>query len=435
VDQQDDKPKDLGLGSDTGFIAIPVPPPVKTEQGSQKTDTFSSGPTELPPEVIKKSPISKKRKKIVIGILILFIATGGLLLGMRAVQQRAELRKKAAGACTGIYADDCNGALKPRPDASGVSLTPDFAWEYGGYRGTGQCVQPSGCSSYGVSIFLSQGGNRPFARCDITQSTPPKNASFLCFKTCDYGNVWPNDPQTCHTDRMPVISPLSPNQTYTWHVDVYGDGSVHAGGFNFNFTTGSAPTPTPTPTPTPSPTRTSTPTPTPPTRTPTPTPTPTPTRTPTPTPTGTAGPTSTPTPTPTPTPTGTPTPTPTSTPGPTATPTPTPTPTATPLVYHNECSLDNRCIQVVGSGDNKCVSDANCVTTTPPPVTHTACASDHRCVSVAGSGTNQCTSDLNCQPNVSPVPTIPVSGFSIPTLGMLITGVLTILGGLLLLSL
>jgi len=227
---------------------------------SQESPTGVNLPiTDNPPSgVNKNSPL-----KIIFASIAGFLLVASIPVGVYLVQKNQEIREKAAGCDMRWPADpntDCGKKTQsPAQGATNVSLTPNFHWDYGGYRteDKGQCVNPSGCSSYGVSVYIQEGSytDRPFARCDImNQSTPPKDAPFSCFRKCDYGNVFPNDPNTCHTDGQPNIDPLKPNTTYYWRVTPYFDGKVHAEqGWNYYFSTAAQPTATPTPTTTPTP--------------------------------------------------------------------------------------------------------------------------------------------------------------------------------------
>lgn len=126
-------------------------------------------------------------------------------------------------------------------------------------------------------------------------------------------------------------------------------------------------------------------------------PTPTPTRTPTPTPTRT----------PTPTPTRTPTPTPTPPPGATPTPTPTPVPgcwgTCTPSTG---CTSNLSCQTV--NGTYRCVN--------------TSCPTETDCI---------CPTYV-AQVTATPVPQLPEAGFSLPTLGAVLTGLILLVTSLVL---
>ena len=203
-------------------------------------------------------------KKLLLGVIAAVILAAGLIAGIFLVRQSQDIRSKATGCDSRWPADPgttCGRTTQfPAQGTASVSLTPDFHWDYGGYRteDNGQCVQPTGCGTYAVSVYLTEGSptGQAFARADIPAGTTPvKDAAFSSFKACDYGNVWPNDPATCHTDRQPNIPPLKPNTTYYWKVTPFFDGVVHAEQtWNYNFTTGSpAPTPPPIPPPTPPP--------------------------------------------------------------------------------------------------------------------------------------------------------------------------------------
>lgn len=184
------------------------------------------------------------------GVLVLLVGLGiGTFLVTRPKSQN--IGSKAAG-CDARWPADPGTACgtstqQPAQGATNVSLSPNFHWDYGGYRpeDNNRCVQPSGCDNYSASVFLVEGnaGGRPFARASIpqgtTQAIPVKDAPFSQFVGCDYGNVFPNDPNTCHTDRQPTIGPLKPNTRYSWTVTPFFNGVVHAEQtWSYNFTTG-----------------------------------------------------------------------------------------------------------------------------------------------------------------------------------------------------
>lgn len=74
--------------------------------------------------------------------------------------------------------------------------------------------------------------------------------------------------------------------------------------------------------------------------------------------------------------------------------------------------------------DTDCKSDNDCKTTT---VTHKECQ-NNACVTVSGAGSDTCTSDASCQPAATPPP-VPESGNTALTLGALLIGLITVLGG------
>lgn len=232
----------------------PPSPPV-----SKPTDVPPAPPTPPPPpaspaEAAKPKVIvssAGRRNAFLVGALVVFLLAGlgASLFLVRRQPGEQDIRSKAAG---------CDARWPAKPDtacgtstqlpaqaATNVSLTPDFHWDYGGYRpeDNGQCVQPSSCGTYAVSIYLMEGsgGAKPFARADAaTQATPVKDMPFSAFRKCDYGNVFPNDPDTCHTDGQPAVGQLKPGTSYYWRVTPYFDNIVHAEhNWNYNFTTGS----------------------------------------------------------------------------------------------------------------------------------------------------------------------------------------------------
>lgn len=194
--------------------------------------------------------------KIVGAVVLLLFLTVGIGVGVYfGVNRNQDIRSKAAG-CTGLWPADPNDACAkavqvPAQNAPDVSLTPDFHWVYEG------CAAPSGCTSYSASVFLVEGSsyvsNKPFARADVpanvapnwgNSSVPVYDAKFSDFKMCDYGVVWPNDPDTCHTDRQPQLTTLKPGTTYWWRVTPYFEGTVHAEQtWNYTFSTKAAPSP------------------------------------------------------------------------------------------------------------------------------------------------------------------------------------------------
>ncbi len=185
----------------------------------------------------------------------------------------------------------------------------------------------------------------------------------------------------------PTASP-SENYEQAWRHPVWGRWNTN------RICSVTPPTATPTPPSTP-----------PPTVTPPPTITPTPTVTSTPTPT----PSTTPTPTPTPTVTSTPTPTVTPTPTPTETPTPTVTPTPTPKADCNEgCSEDSQC-----DGDLIC-SSGYC--------RHKDCVDETDCTCPGPTGTPTPVAQTTSTPGVE----LPQAGFTLPTFGAAIGGILLI---------
>ncbi|MBI4099568.1 hypothetical protein HY440_01025 [Candidatus Microgenomates bacterium] len=158
----------------------------------------------------------------------LVVLVGGLAVGLILVRQQQDVRSRAEAFCSNArwWADPnsaCGKATqKPSEGATSVSLTPDFHWDYGGYR-TGEtgCVEPSGCSSYGVAVYLAEGNysdSSIIATCNLpTSSSPIKDAPFSCFNH----------------------APLKPNTSYSWAVTPYYGGIVHAENtWKAHFTTG-----------------------------------------------------------------------------------------------------------------------------------------------------------------------------------------------------
>lgn len=167
----------------------------------------------------------------VIFAVLALILVAGIYLVKRPQSQ--SVNSKAALTCGMRWYADPNSACgqatqQPHEGASDVSLTPNFHWDYGGYRleDNGQCVQPSGCSNYSAIVYLAEGAsysaNSIIGRCGLgTTSTPPKDAPFSCFN----------------------ISALKPNTTYSWVVTPFGDGIVHAEQtWTSHFKTAAAPT-------------------------------------------------------------------------------------------------------------------------------------------------------------------------------------------------
>jgi len=132
----------------------------------------------------------------------------------------------------------------PAQGATGVWLAPDFQWAYGGYGQGGHqpCTDVVGCVNAMVTVYLFEGSmnNRAVGRCDLFGGdSPPKSAPFSCFKVCDYGNIFPGDPDTCHTDGMPQLAPLNTTTQYWWRPCPNAQGVTHCEqSWNYNFTTG-----------------------------------------------------------------------------------------------------------------------------------------------------------------------------------------------------
>ncbi|MBI3887835.1 hypothetical protein HY310_02095, partial [Candidatus Microgenomates bacterium] len=92
--------------------------------------------------------MSKERIKIVIGSAFLLLLTIGIGAGVYfGVNKNQDIRSKASTFCDGRWpADpttDCGKKTQiPAQNASNISLTPDFHWDYGGYRpaDNNQCI-------------------------------------------------------------------------------------------------------------------------------------------------------------------------------------------------------------------------------------------------------------------------------------------------------
>ncbi len=369
--------------------------------------------TEVLNETSKKRRLNLNRKTTLIVLSTLLIALT-IPLGAYLVKQRQITEKQAAGCDARWPADpgtSCGRTTQsPAQGATGVSLIPNFHWDYGGYRpeDNGQCTTINSCSSTSASVYLFIGNSsNAYARCDVWgNDSPPKDCPFSSFKLC-------NGDGSCHTDGMPNLTSLQPNTSYTWRVTPYYNGIVHAEQtWNYNFATGTSATPTPTPTPTATPTLTPTPTPTP---------------------------TATPTPTPTPRPTATPTPTP---PGPTPTPTPTPQ-----IACWSSCTADSQC----GSGrickeisgakrcvNSSCETESDCVCNA---ACYSHCGADNECSAgqVCQKVNNDtrcvnpgCTdkSDCNCTVAAPVIPVTPQAGNELPTVAAALGGVVLLLLGL-----
>ncbi|MBI4099867.1 hypothetical protein HY440_02565 [Candidatus Microgenomates bacterium] len=149
----------------------------------------------------------------------LFVLLAGLGIGTFLVQrqQSQSPQSRADNFCSNARwpADPgtaCGKATqKPAEGATDTSLTPDFHWDYGGYRsGETGCVEPSGCSSYGVAVYLAEGSyadSNIIATCNMpTSSSPIKDAPWSCFNH----------------------AALKPNTDYYWVPTPYYGGIVHA---------------------------------------------------------------------------------------------------------------------------------------------------------------------------------------------------------------
>lgn len=150
------------------------------------------------------------KKAFVFGILSVFVLAAGLALGVFLVsrQQSQDIRSKAAGCDMRWPAKPgtaCANKLSPAMDATNVSLTPDFIWDYGGYRDgeNGDCVEPSGCTGYYANVIVWEGSDKgtEVMRCGAvidSNGNPPKSCNWVSF----YHN-----------------EPLKPNTDYWWRVE------------------------------------------------------------------------------------------------------------------------------------------------------------------------------------------------------------------------
>ncbi len=169
-----------------------------------------------PPPIPRRKFFGPKTFFIFGGLLLLLAGLGvGTFLVQR--QQSQNPQSRADNFCSNARwpADPgtaCGKATqKPAEGATDVSLTPDFHWDYGGYRpGETGCVEPSGCSSYGVAVYLAEGSytdSNIIATCNMpTGSAPIKDAPWSCFSH----------------------GPLKPNTDYYWVPTPYYGGIVHA---------------------------------------------------------------------------------------------------------------------------------------------------------------------------------------------------------------
>lgn len=152
------------------------------------------------------------------GFLILVV---GLAIGIFLVQKQQDVRSKATGCDMRFPADPnttCGKTTQlPAQNTTNISLTPNFHWDYGGYRSedNDQCVTPSGCGQYQTTVFLAKVtvGANPFhenyeAVCSLGPSpTPIKDAPLNCFK------VWDKVNQTVTANSL--VS-LEPDTDYYW---------------------------------------------------------------------------------------------------------------------------------------------------------------------------------------------------------------------------
>lgn len=120
---------------------------------------------------------------------------------------------------------------------------------------------------------------------------------------------------------------------------------------------------------------------------------------------------------------------------PTPPPPPTP-PTPTTPVCNSTCTTSANCPNDMACSNGRCrnpscTTVASCVC--PAPVgTHLECL-NRACVIVNGAGQDTCTSDVSCQPAATPPP-IPKSGVDLPTIGLIVGGLATlVIAGLLVL--
>lgn len=197
-------------------------------------------------------------RNIIISGVIFVLLVASLAVGIYLVRrpQSQSVTSKAALTCDARWPADpataCGRSTQqPAQDASITNLSPNFHWGYGGYRpaDNNQCVDPSACSAYKVAVLLydfhpTSNTDKPFARGDAGPSSSPiKDMSFSSIKKCDYGHVFPNDPDTCHTDGQPTIGTLQANKDYWWTVTPYylssgSDWVVHAEQtWNYHFRT------------------------------------------------------------------------------------------------------------------------------------------------------------------------------------------------------
>ncbi len=101
--------------------------------------------------------------------------------------------------------------------------------------------------------------------------------------------------------------------------------------------------------------------------------------------------------------------------------------------YKHKVCQNNACVSVDCSPnttpcDDSCSSDSSCQTQTTTTQTHKECQ-NKACVTVSGAGNDTCTSDASCQPAATP-PSIPTTGFELPTFASIGAGALLILLGL-----
>lgn len=179
------------------------------------------------------------RTKAVVAVVLLLLLTVGIGAGVYfGVKRQQDIRSKAAGECPNMRwparpdSACAQSTLVPGQNATGVSLTPNFHWDYGGDRPgeNGQCVQPSGCATYGGTLYLVEGDYSDaaiIASCALTVSSAPvKDALFSCLR------VWRDGP---------ALGPLKPNTKYTWRVTPSYNDIVHYELTNYTFTTTSGP--------------------------------------------------------------------------------------------------------------------------------------------------------------------------------------------------
>lgn len=229
--------------SPPGASFVPTLPPVPPTSSAP-----SANPVPIPQAVPPPPPSQPKvivssgshRRAFLLGILAVFLLVG-LGAGVYLVRQQQDIRSKATGTCDMRWPADpgttCGQTTQsPAQGAQNVSLTPSFHWDYGGYRtGETSCVQPSGCGTYGATLYLAEGGysdNSIIASCSLPAGASPiKDAPFSCLR------VWRDGP---------ALSPLKPSTAYSWRITPYFDGVVHAEQtWNYTFTTGAG-TPPPT---------------------------------------------------------------------------------------------------------------------------------------------------------------------------------------------
>lgn len=224
---------------------VTLPKSLQTPSSLPPQPAMMAVTTEIVSETPKKGRLTRKTTMIILSTLLIALT---IPIGLALVKQRQGVEKQAAGCTQKWPADpgtDCGRSTQsPAQGATGVSLTPNFHWDYGGYP-SGSCGGTSGCSTYYANVYLWRGncssgtegcgdGNL-VASCNLgTRSGASyQDAPFSCFKQWRDG---------------PFLQNLEPNTIYTWRPASGADGIVHAEqSWNYTFTTGAAATPTPTP--------------------------------------------------------------------------------------------------------------------------------------------------------------------------------------------